>query len=125
MPCGNFTLREGYDILRPLRFAGQDQVAELPVQAIRRWLEFDLFGIQRSQFQQVVTQLREASAFRLDNVQVMISLFNAEGIAVQRLRETVDGGERRLNFMRHIGDELLAHGLHLLQFLGRTVDALD
>ena len=51
-------------------------------------------------------------------------VLDTQVLIVQRLGKPTDRSQRRLDFMRDIGDELLPQVLHLVQFQGHLIHTL-
>ena len=79
---------------------------------------FQLSGLDAREFQQIVGQPRQArSAWsRMISRKRRLLLGSSSAPAKQRFRESLNGGERRLEFVRDVGDEILAHALQAAQF---------
>src|SRR5207248_5320543 len=52
------------------------------------------------------------------------SVLDTQVLIVQRLGKPTDRSQRRLDFMRYIGDEFLPQVLHLVQFQCHLIDTL-
>ena len=73
-------------------------------------------GFQIGQHQQIRGDIVQTDAVRADDLQKFaIVLLVLQGPVQQRLRISLNGGERRAQFVRDVGDEILADALQPLQ----------
>src|SRR5277367_2731357 len=79
--------------------------------------QFHFSGFDAGELEQVVGEAREAHGVIADDFQEAAIVFGiVEGAGEKSFGETLDGGERRLEFVGDVGDEVLADALQAAQF---------
>ena len=88
-------------------------------------LQLDISRTDFRRLHKVFCQLLQSLRFRVENVNISLDLRVADILTFQKIHIVNDGGQRRLNVMRHIGNQIRfqAFTLHLL--LNRRLEAFS
>ncbi len=79
--------------------------------------QFELAGFDAGELEQIVGQTIEAGRMIADDFEEAAIIFRiVQGAGEQGFGEAADGGERRLKFVRNVGDEILADALEAAKF---------
>ena len=79
--------------------------------------EFQFAGFDAREFEEIVSEARETNGMVADDFQEAAIVFGiVEGAGEQGFGEALNGGERRLEFVGDVGDEILAHTLEAAEF---------
>ena len=79
--------------------------------------QFQFSGFDAGEFQEIVGEARQAHGMIANDFQEAAIVFGiVESASEQRFGKSLDGGERRFEFVRDVGDEILAHALEAAEF---------
>src|SRR5262249_36361521 len=101
------------ELVGPVGLTGHNQSADLLVQPVWFAINPHMLRFERRKFQHVVGHFGEPHAFCFDDREIMVSVCRTELVIVERLGKPTDGGKRRLDFVRDVGDEILPQVFHL------------
>ena len=119
-------LRVKVDVLPfPLLLVRQGAVAELSREVIRRGIGHNLLILQLVEPQDIGDEHAEALAGRGNRCRILALLLLAQVAALQRASVAADDGQRRLDLMRHVGDEIVLHGLDTGELVYHAVEVLE